>query len=285
MSLQGAKPKSVEELIDFYFHRRLAVPVVAVAARLKFSPNQITWLSLLFGCFSAYLYYRGQFPLGSLALLAAIVLDCSDGMLARVTGTSSPVGRILDGFFDLIWVVLVWIAVYLGQSFSPPKATVLLLMISSGASMFLHCMTYDSVKSTYLTLCEPDSSEKNLSWREARKRSRESFGRRRFFEALIYLVMSLHHACLVSSPHKAPALGVSDRSRAQRNLAPSMRLWSFLGEGTHLALIFMAGLITPWFQNAFLAACAVMLIPLNLLWLVAAILWRRDKRRVLADTR
>lgn len=282
MSVQGSKPKAVEELVDFYFHRRLAVPVVQAAARLGLTPNQVTWLSLFAGLLSAFLFYRGLFPSGALALLAAIVLDCSDGMLARITGTSSPVGRMLDGFFDTIWIVLIWVALYVSGPYTPSSEFTLPFMSIAGASMPLHCWSYDGVKTSYVSLCEPGFSEKHLSADEAGRRARESLRSRRYFDALLYTIMAYHHAVFVRPPRESVDLAPKTRAAAREILAPSMRLWSFLGEGTHLALFFTAGLLTPLYPDAMLAACGVILVPMNLLWLAAALLWFRDKKRVLA---
>lgn len=283
MSVEGAKPKAVEELVDFYFHRRLAIPVVRAAARMGLTPNQVTCLSLLAGLVSAGLFYRGLFPSAALALLAAIVLDCSDGMLARITGTSSPVGRILDGSLDAVWIVAIWFALYFGGRYSPPSELTLPFMAVSGACMPLHCWTYDGVKTSYVSLCEPDFSEKHLSSEEAAVRARASRKSGRYFEALLYAIMSYHHAVFVRPPQEGPKLDAKSCAAARKILAPSMRLWSFLGEGTHLALLFTAGLLTPFFPDAMLAACAVILIPMNLLWVAAAVLWFRGKKRLLAD--
>lgn len=283
MSVRGSKPKAVEELVDFYFHRRLALPVVRAAASIGLTPNQVTWMSLFTGLLSAFLFHRGWFPFGAMALLAAIILDCSDGMLARITGTSSPVGRILDGTFDAIWIVLIWVALYVSGRYTPPSAFTLPFMSIAGACMPLHCWTYDGVKTSYVSLCEPGFSEKHLSSQEAATRARTSRKERRYFEALLYAIMSYHHAVFVRPPQKGPEAEVKANPAARDILAPSMRLWSFLGEGTHLALLYTAGLLTPIFPNAILVACGVILIPMNLLWVVAAFLWFRDKKRVLGS--
>jgi hypothetical protein len=154
-------------------------------------------------------------------------------------------------------------------------------MSIAGACMPLHCWTYDGVKTSYVSLCEPDFSEKHLSSKEAASYARESLKGRRYFEALLYAIMSYHHGVFVRPPRQAPQLDEKKRVAAREILAPSLRLWSFLGEGTHLALLFTAGLLTPVFRDSVLVACGVILIPMNLLWLAAAFQWFRDKKRVL----
>jgi len=282
MTLEGSKPKAVEEPVDFFFHRRLALPLVKMAAKLGLTPNQITWLSLLTGLLSAYSFYRGCFPLGAAFMMIAIVFDCSDGMLARITGQSSPLGRALDGSFDAVWIVLVWVALYFGGTYTPLRGYLLPFMAISGICMPLHCWTYDGVKTTYVSLCEPDFSEKHLSSKEASLYARETKSQGRYFEALLYKIMAYHAGIFVKPPKAAPTLTLEASKSARSRLATSMRLWSFLGEGTHLALLYTAGLMTPLFPNAMLVACSVILIPMNILWVIAATLWVRDKKRLLA---
>ncbi len=73
-----------------------------------FTPNRITFCSLGVGLYGAYQLFRdGNGEVGDVAILRAgvfvflaIVLDCCDGQLARMYGTGSLAGRILDGICD-----------------------------------------------------------------------------------------------------------------------------------------------------------------------------------------
>ena len=93
---------------DILWNRLVARPLAAVLllplAKSRVTPNQVTFASLaLFGVAAALLV---GLP-GHVGLVIAIavlelsyVLDCVDGQLARLRGTSSPVGAHLDFLMD-----------------------------------------------------------------------------------------------------------------------------------------------------------------------------------------
>src|SRR5712671_6044185 len=101
------KPLEVEEPIDIYVHRPLAYVLARACYSLPISPDAITGLSILAGIASA-ISLLSTFPyhlqIGGLLLFGSAVLDCADGQLARMRGTSSLFGRMLDGTADLFTV-------------------------------------------------------------------------------------------------------------------------------------------------------------------------------------
>src|SRR5712671_1012647 len=101
------KPLEVEEPIDIYVHRPLAYLLARACYSLPVSPDAITGLSILAGIASA-VSLLSAFPyhlqIGGLLLFGSAVLDCADGQLARMRGTSSVFGRMLDGSADLFTV-------------------------------------------------------------------------------------------------------------------------------------------------------------------------------------
>lgn len=94
---------------DGFFSTALLRPVSRVltarAAVFDVSPNSLTTWSLLFAGVSAVLFGTGHqavFLVSAALMYISLVLDCSDGELARFTGTSSKFGAWFDGFTDRI---------------------------------------------------------------------------------------------------------------------------------------------------------------------------------------
>jgi phosphatidylglycerophosphate synthase len=90
------------------------------------TPNQITFLSLVFGLLSAGFYVSGRpnaLVWGAVFLYGKVFLDNVDGNLARVRGTSSRLGRFLDSLADFLVTVLVYIGIsfYLVQTTGDAK--------------------------------------------------------------------------------------------------------------------------------------------------------------------
>jgi phosphatidylglycerophosphate synthase len=84
--------------------RPLAAVVVVPLARTGITPNQVTFATLpvfLAGAVvMAMLPSWGALIAGAAIIEFSYVLDCADGQLARLKGTSSPVGAHLDFLMD-----------------------------------------------------------------------------------------------------------------------------------------------------------------------------------------
>ena len=89
-------------------------PVAEIFVRLKITPNQISLLSLLAGIICALLFFRREFLLGSLALLASAVFDLIDGSVARKTNAHTNFGAVFDWIVDKYVDALVLLGIGLG---------------------------------------------------------------------------------------------------------------------------------------------------------------------------
>ncbi len=67
---------------------------------LKLTPNAITLLAFGITVVSAVLVAWGHLWIGGIVFLVGSGLDLMDGALARLTGTASPFGALLDSVFD-----------------------------------------------------------------------------------------------------------------------------------------------------------------------------------------
>ena len=93
---------------DILWNRFVARPLAAVLlvplARTRVTPNQVTFLTLVvFAGAAALIAFGpsyGMLVAGAAVLELSYVLDCVDGQLARLKGTSSPVGAHLDFLMD-----------------------------------------------------------------------------------------------------------------------------------------------------------------------------------------
>jgi archaetidylinositol phosphate synthase len=79
---------------------RYLEPVADLFVRIGITPNQISLLALAAGLLCAFLYYRGEYVWGSLALFASAVLDLVDGSVARKTGAHTDFGAVFDWIVD-----------------------------------------------------------------------------------------------------------------------------------------------------------------------------------------
>jgi archaetidylinositol phosphate synthase len=79
---------------------RYLEPVAEVFVRLRITPNQISLLALIAGGICAFLFFKHEFLLGSIALLVSAIFDLIDGSVARKTNAHTNFGAVFDWIVD-----------------------------------------------------------------------------------------------------------------------------------------------------------------------------------------
>ncbi|HYI43538.1 MAG TPA: CDP-alcohol phosphatidyltransferase family protein, partial [Sphingomicrobium sp.] len=126
-----ASYKGVTDALTLYLWRKPAFYLTRWAARAGVTPNAVTSVGAVLCLLAFWLFWNGDYWLGTLSGFAFMVLDTVDGKLARCTGTSSWWGNIFDHGIDLIhppfwwWAWLHGLAAY-GRPLEPVYATNLL---------------------------------------------------------------------------------------------------------------------------------------------------------------
>ena len=90
---KSLKMLEVEELLDLILYRPLALAFVRLIYKTPITPNQVTFMSFLAGLASAYSFAQGTvagMAWGGVWYAVANTLDCSDGQLARLQGSGTP---------------------------------------------------------------------------------------------------------------------------------------------------------------------------------------------------
>ena len=99
------KSEDTDDPVDVWVFEPIAIRLTHLFIRAGISANAVTFMSLLTGVGGSILLYpqnRWINLMGILIISLAAVLDCCDGQVARLTNTSSQVGRVLDGTVDII---------------------------------------------------------------------------------------------------------------------------------------------------------------------------------------
>lgn len=79
---------------------RYLEPVADLFVSLRITPNQISLMALVAGAICAYLFFRQEFLLGSIALLLSAAFDLIDGSVARKTNAHTDFGAVFDWIVD-----------------------------------------------------------------------------------------------------------------------------------------------------------------------------------------
>ena len=138
--------KDLAEPVNIYIHDPIAKRLVRVLKNTCFTPNQVTYLSVLVGFVSGYSFSQGTWVssiAGGILLELTLILDCVDGQLARAKNMASDWGRLIDGiagYFAYLAVVYGIIAGY------PDFQSAL---IAIAVFTILRAISYDYCKQTF----------------------------------------------------------------------------------------------------------------------------------------
>lgn len=106
--------KRVTDLVTRYVWPTPAFHAVRVLAAARVPPNAVTLLAMVLVVLATVWFLQGRWLAGFAAAWIMTFLDTVDGKLARVTGTSSVIGDILDHGTDWIHPPAWWICIALG---------------------------------------------------------------------------------------------------------------------------------------------------------------------------
>ena len=113
--------KGVTDLVTKWVWPVPALWVTRACASLGISPNMVTWLGVLLVLAAGVLFYQGALAAGLAAAWLMTFLDTVDGKLARVTGTSSAFGNLLDHGTDVLHPPVWWYCLAHGVATSSPQ--------------------------------------------------------------------------------------------------------------------------------------------------------------------
>lgn len=270
---RALKDAAIEEPVNRWVHRPLAFLLIRPLERVRLgiTPNRITLLSGVAGVAAGACYYHAleggvPFTLAGAALLfVAVILDCADGMLARLRGETSRFG---DGMVDSVVGASVWWGVshtLCGQVGGDLSRVACLLALPT---ILAHCAIYDSVKNRYLHAIGREQSARAAAGAVERT-----------FDVLYRTV----YGALAARTTRDEDVERLHPDAARRELEPALRLARWLGLGSHLAVIYLAtqlSVLDPRFTLA--AVVLLILVGSNLLMLAALVAWQRAWRRLRA---
>ena len=128
-------------------------PVAKLLVFFKFTPNTLSWMSLIFGLLAGVCLAFGHFGFGGGFAAISAVLDSLDGMVARLTGVASDAGEVLDAAVDryVEFFFLGGLVIYYREI---PVLQILALLALAGSFM----VSYSTAKAEALQISPPKGS-------------------------------------------------------------------------------------------------------------------------------
>lgn len=246
------KSVAVEEPIDLWLHRPLAFLLAKASLKTPITPNQLTVVSMLLGVLSGLAMSdrsrEGECVAAGLLFLSAVV-DCSDGMLARMRGRGSELGRMLDGVADSITLLFgtagaLYVMTERFRGHLLIQSAVLLLTMLTVYTTSWHTSGYDHYKNLYLRLTVPGNREGEdlenavVRWDEAR-RGEMGLALRVVFPIYLNYLRAQRRLIAWFDPRALvrlddlPVSGPTTAAVFAKHMLPPLRIWrAFFGVGS-----------------------------------------------------
>jgi phosphatidylglycerophosphate synthase len=161
----AAKGEVVEEWIDLHFFRPLGFRIARSLGPTRATPDQVTLASLILGLAAGHLMvYRSPLlnGIGVVLFVVSDVFDSADGQLARMRGTSTRFGRILDGVADNLRFINLYVHLLVRVAATGSAWEAVALAALAGGTHSFQSAAVDFMRQAYLYLGVGRGSELDL---------------------------------------------------------------------------------------------------------------------------
>jgi phosphatidylglycerophosphate synthase len=249
------KVREAEGVLDLYFYRPIGFRLAQVFAKINVTPAGVSLLGGLIGVIAGHLYFYRDLGVnvGGMALqVLANALDNADGQLARMTGRTSRMGRIIDSLADHLVFVSIYIHLALRYLVEGASDWVCLLAIAAAISHALQGAAADYFRTSYLYFVKKCKSFVDLDSSAALRSDYQSLSwpDQPWHKLLLTLYWNFTRQQEMLSPHLKRLREISIRlfpqeipewfsARYQRFARPMFKLWGLLMTNTRMVILFI----------------------------------------------
>ncbi|MFA6236725.1 MAG: CDP-alcohol phosphatidyltransferase family protein [Bacteriovorax sp.] len=253
---QSLKNVHAEEPLDVYFYRPMAFVIVKTFYKLPITPNHYSSMALLSGIASGYNFLQGtavSLKWGAFFFLLFAVLDCCDGMVARLKKNGTEFGRLIDGVVDYLVNAIVYLTLAMGLMKQFPTETVQpwVLVIIAGISKAVHSISYDHYLTEYLSYEKGDGGFVVREIEDLRRRLEESERDNSSFIRRLALKLYLGYSS-IQAGNQTRLLMFNPREYCERNLK-ALKMWSMIGPAVHILVFIIACILNEPYLMFFYA--------------------------------
>ncbi|MCH5230727.1 MAG: CDP-alcohol phosphatidyltransferase family protein [Muribaculaceae bacterium] len=195
---KSIKSFDTEENYDLCFTRPVGFAWALFFRKIKVTPNVITIISIFLGVAGGICFYFPNLYIniaGILLLVWAGIYDCTDGMLARLTGQKSELGRFLDGIAGDFWFVAIYLSIVLRSNnditfFSDHKWILWIGMAAAAICHSAQAAVADRYRQMHLLIVNGSSGSELDSYDVLKKRYHSLNWKRNFFQKLYLFLYS-----------------------------------------------------------------------------------------------
>jgi hypothetical protein len=268
------KGRAVEEWADLHFFRPIGIRIARALLPTGISADQVTLWSLVIGLVAGHLFaYRDPWTnlIGFVLFIASDIFDSADGQLARLRGTSTRLGRALDGISDsLRFMNLYFHLIYrLVQSgFWWPGA--FLLGMAAGLAHMYQSAAVDFVRNAFLSIGVGNKGELDLPEDLERPEAGtllERFSARVYRDYVVRQVQLFPRSARLIRRLRRRGATEGFRAEYRARQESVLPLCAWLGQNIRFVLLACAGIAARVSAFLWLEAAWMSLLLLVLLWI------------------
>ncbi|MFH1770949.1 MAG: CDP-alcohol phosphatidyltransferase family protein [archaeon] len=129
--------KDYKEPYDYLFARLFSYPFTVLFYYVRLTPNMVSLISFLVTLLASYFIVIDKLILGGILVWIGLVLDFSDGEVARLRNMQSEFGAWFDAFLDRIGELFLFGAIIINVYSHNPKIYILVLCLMAFISTTL----------------------------------------------------------------------------------------------------------------------------------------------------
>lgn len=195
---KSIKSFDTEENVDLCFFRPVGFAWACLFRKLHITPNAVTIASIFLGVAGGLCFYPPNIYIniiGILLLVGAGIYDCADGMLARLTGQKSELGRFLDGIAGDFWFLAIYLAIIFRTNnfvpfFHDHLWVIWLATVVSAMCHTIQAAIADRYRQMHLMIVKGSGGSELDSYAQLRQRYEQLSWRHNFFRKLYLLTYS-----------------------------------------------------------------------------------------------
>lgn len=195
---KSIKSFDTEENYDLCFTRPVGFAWAVFFRKFKVTPNIVTIVSIFLGMAGGVCFYFPNLYIniaGVLLLVWAGIYDCTDGMLARLTGQKSELGRFLDGIAGDFWFLAIYLAIVLRSNnfigyFSDHRWILWVVMAGAALCHSAQAAVADRYRQMHLLIVNGSGGSELDSYKVLRQRYHDLSWKGAFFKKLYLFLYS-----------------------------------------------------------------------------------------------
>lgn len=243
------KKIEAEEFLDILFFRPLGFIIVKIFYGLPLTPNHYSLMAFICGLISAVFFFLNRSPMdqtyGALFFLLFAILDCCDGMQARLKKNGSPLGRVIDGLVDWSINAVVYLALVFG-ALKDAQYLQAFLFFFAGATKAINSGVYDNQLMEYLSFSEGKTNYTNDEIDQIQNELKKDLPAFDRFAWSAYLFLLNQQKKKKDKDPKSLIMAKAQPEIYCRYNLLSLKLWSLVGPAVHIAIFIIAFLFhTP----------------------------------------